>query len=132
MQEIILILTMLFGSTLGPEVTGTASQYAPGRMEETIANRQAGRTEIPLPQELPPVHGYIAVRDCDQVGELWLVQPESGKLEVFLVTDCPCYGDGTVFWMLANNIIMEIDHGTAARWDTVDSGIKVFAWALSE
>lgn len=122
------IAALLLSGSLGPESTGTASQYAPGRMAETIANRQAGLTEIPLPAELPQVNGYIAVMDCNKIGELWLVKPENKPVGLFLVVDCACPGDGTIFWMLENNIIMEVDHETARKWDTVGGGIKVQAW----
>ena len=100
---------------------GTASQYAPNVMERVVANRQSWGQ---LPTDLSGVDGCIAVLSCDDVGQVWLVKPDGGKWEQFLVADCA--GDTeTIEWMQVNNILVEVDHDTAIRWDTVGKGIKV-------
>lgn len=102
--------------------SGIASQYAPNVMERVVANRQGWGQ---LPADLPDgISGCIAVLSCGAIGEIWLVKPEGGKWEQFLVADCA--GDAkTIEWMETNNILVEIDHDTARDWDTVGKGIKV-------
>ena len=102
---------------------GIASQYAPGRMAEVIRVRQTRPTAHPLPIELPPTDGYIAVLDCSQIGNIWHLQHQ-GVVESFLVVDCA--GDlATKQWMLRNNILVEVDHATAERWHTVGHGAQI-------
>jgi len=104
-------------------LSGVASQYAPGVMQTVIANRQAGLTEMTLPADLPETDGYIAVESCANIGQIWYVQNPGGEWESFLVVDCAQEDAAT--WMRANNIILEVDHATAERWDTVGAGIDV-------
>jgi len=107
--------------------SGGASQYDPGVMARVIANRQGYGQ---LPADLPPVEGFIAVVDCARLGEVWLVRPEGGQWEAMLVADCAgpdLRSDGMTGgeWMTANNVLVEVDHLTAAHWGTVGAGIKV-------
>lgn len=114
-------------------LTGTASQYDPGVMETVVANRQAGLTAHDLPNPLPAVDGYIAVLDCEEIGNLWLVRPAGSTIwEVFLVADCAgdhLRPDGLTAaeWMLTNDILLELDYQTAVRWHTVGRGIEIEA-----
>lgn len=102
--------------------SGIASQYAFGVMELVVTNRQNWNQ---LPADLPKgVSGYIAVLGCDAIGEIWLIKPEGGKWEQFMVADC-AGGAETIEWMKANRILVEVGHDTAIRWDTVGKGIKV-------
>jgi hypothetical protein len=97
-----------------------ASQYAPGIMEWVIRQRQSNQTAYPLPQRLPAVDGYIAVRDCEQIGALWKVIYNK-RAETFLVADCA--GNATTRqWMERNNIQIEVDYITAVRWNVVGRG----------
>jgi len=107
--------------------SGGASQYDPGLMERVIANRQ-GYSQ--LPADLPAVDGYIAVVDCARLGEVWLVKPVGGSWETMFVADCAgphLRDDGMTGgeWMLENNVLMEIDHQTALRWNTIGAGIQI-------
>ncbi|MFA5401430.1 MAG: hypothetical protein WC359_13355 [Dehalococcoidia bacterium] len=103
--------------------TGIASQYAPGKAESVIRVRQANRTAMPLPATLPPTDGYIAVLDCNEIGNVWYLR-HNGRVESFLVVDCA--GDATTrAWMRRNNIIVEVDFATAHRWRTVGRGAQI-------
>lgn len=102
---------------------GTASQYSPGVMERVVKTRQSGRTARDLPRELPPVDGYIAVLECNRIGEIWRVFYKE-RWESFLVADC-AGSDATRRWMTQNNILIEVDYLTAKRWGVVGRGAKV-------
>lgn len=102
-----------------------ASQYSPGVMQEVITNRQSGNAWVMLPTDTPSVHGYIAVLDCEHLGETWLLRPEGKEVwESFWVVDCA--GDErTRQWMLDNNITVELDHETAHRWGYPGIGVPI-------
>ena len=109
--------------TVYPELW--ASQYAPGVFDRVVAARQAGRTAKDLPTPLPDVDGFIAVVDCDQIGDIWTLRPVGQvQWETFLVADCSGHAETTA-WMTEQNIICEVGHRTATRWKTVGRGIKV-------
>ena len=102
--------------------TGTLSQYAPGKAQRTITVRQTRPTAYPLPTELYPTDGYIAVLDCSEIGNVWTLRFPNSTLETFLVIDCA--GDTTTRkWMIRNNIIGEVDYETALRHNSVGYGI---------
>ena len=106
-----------------------ASQYGPGTMEMVVENRQNGNAWVSLPVETPDVDGFIAVQDCENLGDTWYIQnPINGKWESFWIVDCARPGDGSAAWMEENNIAMEVDYQSAVRWNTVGRGIKV-KWA---
>jgi len=111
---------------------GMASQYAPGVMDEVVANRQRGITIADLPDPLPSVDGFVAVEDCSEIGDIIWLRPEGqGAWESFLVADCS--GDQrTSDWMARNNILVEVDYATALRWETVGYGIAVEMLQLEE
>lgn len=113
-------------------ISGWASQYSPGVMESTVEARQDGCCKYNLPRGLPQVDGFVAVSDCSNIGRLLLLRPEgSRKWERFLAADCA--GPGAYEWMLHNNILVEVDYETAARWDTVGRGIRVeMRWAYAK
>lgn len=107
-------------------IMGWASQYDPGVMESVIGVRQsAGRTSYTLPTDLPQVSSFIAVRDCSNIGDVWFIRPEGGEWERALVTDCAGIADGGLDWMIKNNVVVEVDHETAVRWNTVGKGKRV-------
>ena len=100
-------------------MTGIGSQYAPRVMNAVIENRQSGRTRVGLPQKLPDVHGYIAVRSCDDIGKIYYLRPagcEDCMWERFLATDCAGRADGGYAWMVRNGIPCEFDYDTIIRW----------------
>lgn len=108
-------------------VSGVASQYAPGKMQSVIWVRQNRPVAKKLWQELPPTDGYIAVQDCDEIGNVWWLRPKDrgwDHWESFLVVDCSGSSE-TTSWMIANNILVELDYQTARRWGTVGRGIKI-------
>ena len=108
-----------------------ASQYAPGVMEGVVTRRQARGQ---LPQYTSHFDGFVASRYCNDLGEIvWLRPVGSYQFEMFLVTDCAGRSDtqsaidprSGYEWMMASNIIYEVDHQTAKRWHTVGYGIKI-------
>lgn len=103
---------------------GIASQYGNGVAESVIRVRQTHNVSRPLPLNLPRVDGYVAVRDCDRIGETWWLRPEGGEWELFLVMDCAGSRE-TRNWMDRNRILVEVDWETAVRWGTVGRGVKV-------
>jgi len=107
--------------------SGYASQYAPGVMQRVIRVRQNNLTAYSLPLTLPSVDGYVAAQDCSTIGSIvYLRQNAHSEWERFLVADCasrtsgsPRDGESSYTWMQRNNILFEIDHETALRWNTV-------------
>jgi hypothetical protein len=95
---------------------GTASQYGRGVMERVVKTRQAGLTAYNLPATLPVVDGYIAVMNCNDIGQVWSVNGEK-----MLASDC-AGSQATRNWMAWNNIPIEVDYLTALRWNTVGRG----------
>jgi len=115
-------------------LTGWASQYGPGVAERVIAVRQGGRTAATLPANLPEVDGFIAVRECPDIGGIWLLRPEGAQTwERFLVIDCASRSDHQSEqdprsgweWMVGGGIVAEVDFETAKRWGTIGRGIRV-------
>jgi hypothetical protein len=70
-----------------------------------------------------PATGYIAVAECDRIGEqVWVKHGD--RAEPMIVADC-AGDDATRRWMRDNNILMEVDYETALRWDAVGRGEPV-------
>jgi len=104
-------------------VTGIASQYAPGVMDEVITNRQKWEQ---IPQDVSNFDGYIAVQNSGDIGKVFYIKPEGyDSWEKFLAVDCAGIADGGKSWMLRNNILVEVDYSTAERWDAVGRGKKI-------
>ena len=95
-------------------------------MRQVLENRQNGTAWVSLPDNVPRTDGYIAVLDCDELGNIWWVQNPQGQWESMLVVDCACPGDGTTEWMIENNVALEIDYQTALRWDRVGQGFMTY------
>jgi len=104
-------------------MTGIASQYAPGVMDRVINTRQAGITSYTPAPDLSRYDGFMAMEDCSELGNEYYIVA-NGNLELFLVMDCSGHIE-TSQWMTTNNIVIEIDYETAARWDTIGRGIQV-------
>lgn len=118
MLNLVLALTMV--------TTGIASQYAPGKMQSVIHVRQTRSTSYTPPQDLSRYDGFIAMESCAELGNEYYIKPDDPQydFELFLVVDCSGHSE-TTQWMLHNNIIAEIDYGTAERWQTVGYGIDI-------
>lgn len=102
-------------------VTGVASQYAPGVMDEVISTRQRMGQ---LPQDIPEVDGFVARPLCSEIGEIVYLRPVGqSEWEKFLVVDCGC--PVGYAWMVNNGVLVEVDYETAARWGTVGYGIDI-------
>lgn len=107
--------------------SGWASQYAKGVELDPIYNRTTGRATPAIRQDHEQFDGYAAARYPEDIDTVWVVCPEDTKLEcrTLLVIDCASSNDGTLDWMYAGNIVLEIDHNSAVAWDTVGYGIRV-------
>ena len=107
-------------------LTGIASQYAPNKMEQVIAVRQIpGKTAYTITQDLTAYDGFIAMQDCNELGNEYYLRPiNTTNWELFLVTDCSGHTE-TSNWMRRNNIIVEVDYETAKRWETIGNGIEI-------
>ena len=101
---------------------GTISEYAPGVFERVVEVRQAVRTAYSLRSELPEIDGFVAVRDCSAIGEVWRVwNSHTQELEKLLVADCAgphireSDGLSAREWMDQKNVVGEVDWETARR-----------------
>lgn len=106
-----------------PPLEGRASQYAKGVMSRVVRYRQA-RGELPL--DLSAYMGAVARPECADIGdEVWL-RPAGGEWELFIVADCGSKSDARESdglsgyeWMIQGNVLVEVGHETALRWDCV-------------
>ena len=102
---------------------GHAAYYNPGIMEQVVAIRRAGWTANPLPPELPHVIGFVARRDCSEIGQLvWMCHESEGCRGPYLVSDCANQLEGHDKMMEKMGIVVEIDYNTAARWQVLGYG----------
>ena len=105
------------GNVEPPAVAGYASAYAPTVFEGVVAHRfDNGWWRVEPPADWYTVAGYAAVTDCGRVGEVVELRPVGAETwQRVLVADC--VGDvASLDWMLANNIVAELDARLYARW----------------
>lgn len=116
MFELILLALI---TSLGLQIeSGQAAYYAPQVMERVVRVRQAGWTAGPLPEELPPVIGFVATPYCHEIGDrLWLWHESEGWMGPYLVSDCCDEVAGHCHAMRRKGIVIEVDYNTAMRWD---------------
>ena len=104
---------------------GWTSHYAPYVMDTVIDNRQSWGQ---LPVNLMMYDGFVAVPECDRIGEVVFARPMGAdEWDMLLVTDCamPVGTDGAYEWMVDNNILIEVDWVTAVRWGAVGGGARI-------
>ena len=111
-RAVALIALSLLSGEVAPApsgVTGYASAYAPGVMEDVIRWRlDTGTWRNPPPRDWYTAHGAIATNDCRQVGQMaTLIDPAGNHYEV-LIADC-AGRDGGASWMTRNRIVAELD-----------------------
>lgn len=94
-----------------PAVTGWASAYADGRMDDVIRWRlDTGTWRTPPPRDWYTAHGAIATNDCAQVGQMMTLIDPAGKSYEVLIADCGgAEPNGGASWMTANRIVAELD-----------------------
>lgn len=106
-------------------VDGRASQYAQGVMDRVV-RLKVRWGDIDL-DSYHVVHGFVAVPECDRMGDIVLARPVGqSHWEAFVAVDCGG-PDRAYHWMKNNNIIVEVDYNTARRWDTVGRMIDIQA-----
>jgi hypothetical protein len=102
--------------------TGTLSQYDQSPTDMVLDNRSVfGRTAYTLPEDHEDVSGYIAVYDCEWIGQVVTVR-WSNRVERLMVFDC-AGDDETRQWMKQRNVVGEVDFYTARRWGMLKRGI---------
>ncbi len=102
---------------------GTLSQYDQASTDMVLYNRSVfGLTSYALPENRESVSGYIAVYDCEQIGQVVTVS-WSDHVERLMVFDC-AGDDETRQWMKNWNVIGEVDFYTAQRWGTIGQGMN--------
>jgi hypothetical protein len=103
--------------------TGTLSQYDRSPTEMVLDNRSVvGQTAYTLPENHAGVSGYIAVYDCEWIGQVVTVS-WANHVERLMVFDC-AGDDETRQWMKRGNVIGEVDFYTARRWGMLRQGIQ--------
>jgi hypothetical protein len=102
--------------------TGTLSQYDQASTDMVLYNRSVfGQTSYTLPDNREGVTGYIAVYDCERIGQVVTVS-WANHAERLMVFDC-AGDDITRLWMKQGNIIGEVDFYTAQRWGMLGLGM---------
>jgi hypothetical protein len=102
---------------------GTLSQYDRPSTDEVLLNRSVfGQTAYMLPAQREGVTGYIAVYECERIGEVVTVS-WSDYTEKLMVFDC-AGDDETRQWMKRGNVIGEVDYYTAQRWDMLGRAMQ--------
>ena len=113
---------------------GQAAYYNPGVFEQVVAIRQAGWTANPLPKQLAPIIGFVARRDCSEIGQLvWICHESEGCKGPYLVADCANQLENHDKVMERKNIVVEVDFNTATRWGIIGLGpqdidVTVIRW----
>ena len=102
---------------------GTLSYYAAAPTRAVIANRSVPwRTAHTLPANHADYDGYIAVLDCDRIGEVVDVR-WNGHTARLVIFDCA--GDAaTRAWMRSGNVIGEVSFDVAKRWRVIGRGMR--------
>lgn len=101
---------------------GFVSRYDPGVFESVVRTRRVWDQNVSKTFE----DGYIAVLDCDLVGETVFVEFEDGSYTYLKVADCAGIADGGASWMQRNKISGEVDFNTAMKFDCVGQVASVY------
>lgn len=104
-------------------LSGIASQYAPGVMENTIKVRQSGKTAYTVTQDISQYQVFVATEDCSMLGKEFYLIHNNQTLHG-LVVDCSGHIE-TSAWMKHNNIVCEVDYNTAKLFNSIGKGFPV-------
>lgn len=118
------IVLLALVASLGLRVEfGYAGYYAHGVMRDVVRVRQAGWTANPLPADLPPVIGFIATDDPDDIGKLAALWHKSeGWAGPYLIADVCNQVEGHCKRMKRLGLVADVDWNTAARWGVIGHG----------
>ena len=122
MIDCLATLLLALGLSIAVEY-GHAVYYAEGVMEEVVYVRQhTDKVWATLPKEVPPVIGFVALNDCNEIGDLvWLWHESPPELAgPYWVVDCRAPQD--VAEADRKGIVVEVDYNTATRWGIVGFG----------
>lgn len=113
-----------------PHQQGWASQYSANMMKPTIVARiDMGHITH---KQVKMADVYVAVVDCNRLGEMGFISINGASPEVYLVADCARRddGDGAKSWMEKNNIIVELNHAAAVRHGVEgEGGVRALMWS---
>lgn len=102
---------------------GHAAYYAPGVMEGVVRVRQSEMWAVgSLPDELPPVIGFVARPNCGEIGQLVWIYHDGELAGPHLVADCCNEMEGHCKAMERKCIVVEVDFNTAKRWKVLGRG----------
>ncbi len=102
---------------------GTLSQYDQASTDTVLYNRSVfGVTAYTLSENRDGITGYIAVYECERIGQVVTVS-WSNHTERLMVFDC-AGDDETRQWMRNWNVIGEVDFYTAQRWGMIGQGMS--------
>ena len=108
---------------LAMELTGTATFYAAGVMDEVAANRLAWGQVAPCAECV----GMVALLEPEWIGRrAWLLAPGRGIEGPFLVIDCAQRAHRAA--LLAQGWVVDVDWETGRRWGMRGplAGVRVF------
>lgn len=103
----------VMGCIRGSEERGTLSRYSDGVAERVISRRQNNCCAEDLPKPLPKTDGYVAVYNCSDIRDIYMVKIPDGRTWSLLAIDCAAPDAKT--WMTKGGIVGEVDHQTAVE-----------------
>lgn len=102
---------MMLDLLLSLVITGTATYYHPGVMDEVYRNRLVWGHVAPCPECV----GMVALLDREWIGQtVWLQRPGAPVEGPFLVVDCAAAGHREA--LLRRGWAVDVDWQTAQRW----------------
>lgn len=125
MAEIALdaILTGLTVVSLTQVDAGKATRYAPGRMDQVIANRV--KWQQLDPSTFGRYRGFVALQDCRHRGKVaWLRLDDGRIVGPYLVADCGAKHDQA--WLDKINFAVDLSHELAEELGLPQSEVTVY------
>jgi hypothetical protein len=110
---------------------GRASQYAEGIFQRVVGLRQDWGQ---LPEDVSMYDGFIAARECSDIGKAYYVRPVGAKeWDHVLAADCASPNDrqsevdlrSGKEWMETEGILCEVSANLAVKWKTVGRMIDI-------
>ncbi len=116
-EKLIEVNTNEYQHKTGQIIEGSLSAYDKEPTDQTIKNRQQWGQ---IPNDLSNFDAYIAVLDCNRIGQTGILKTISGNLKV-LIFDCAGIQDGGAEWMINNNYVAELDYYSRIKYAEIVS-----------